>query len=80
MSSRGSSLSSPREKQDDGGDDKNHADNREGVAESQDKGLALHQLTDRDNRLMLSGRLIGYAMSHEVVGERLDPLPHLVPG
>src|SRR5271166_610752 len=80
VSRRGSGLSATREEQDNRGDHKHHANDRESVAESQNEGLALDQLAKLDDGLMPGGFVIGNAMRREVVGQGLDPLPHLVPG
>jgi hypothetical protein len=56
-----------RKQQGDGGERQNHADNGKGIAEPHDQRLTLDETAQRDDRLVLSGGRVGYAMRQKAI-------------
>ena len=63
----GSCLDLAGEQQRDRGNGEDKSNDREGVAEADDEGLALNEVTDGDDRLMLRSRGVGNTVGDEVV-------------
>lgn len=53
--------------------DQRGAQQIEGVAEGQNKGLLLHDVADRDHRALRRVSAVDDAVADEILGERFDP-------
>jgi membrane-associated protease RseP (regulator of RpoE activity) len=75
---RRSRLGLAGEEERNGRDRQDDTNDGEGVAEADDESLALHDIADGDDRLVLRRGGIGDAVREEVVRRVGDALPHLV--
>ena len=74
----GSGRDLAREQHRDRGDGEDCTNEGERVAKTDDEGLALHDVADGNDCLMICNRWIGNAVREEIVRHFGDALPHLV--